>query len=75
MSNTTGMSAGRPSARTGAAAAKLQSIIGGDDDKLVRVNFEIPESKRTAFKIYAATQKKSMGEILADHIDTLLEGR
>lgn len=75
MTNTTGMSAGRPSARTGASSAKLQSILGGDDDKLVRVNFEIPQSKRTAFKIYAATQNKTMGEILAEHIDTLLNGR
>ncbi|SIO30319.1 chromosome partitioning protein ParB [Agromyces cerinus] len=64
-----GLSAGRPS-RTGSNTAKTLSILAGDE-KLERVNFELEAAKKRALKAYAASNGKTIKELLTDYIDQL----
>jgi hypothetical protein len=64
-----GLSAGRPS-RTGSNPAKTLSILAGDEET-ARVNFDLPKAKHRALKAYAASQGKTIKEVLTDYIDQL----
>ncbi|GAA1772243.1 chromosome partitioning protein ParB [Agromyces humatus] len=64
-----GLTAGRPS-RTGSNPAKTLSILAGDE-KPARVNFELAPAKHRALKAYAASQGKTIKELLTDYIDQL----
>jgi hypothetical protein len=64
-----GLTAGRPS-RTGSNPAKTLSILAGNEEKS-RVNFDLPTSKHRALKAYAASQGKTIKELLTDYIDQL----
>lgn len=64
-----GLSAGRPS-RTGSNPAKTLSILAGEE-KPARVNFDLPAPKHRALKAYAASQGKTIKELLTEYIDQL----
>lgn len=66
---TSGLSAGRPS-RTGSSAERTLRVLAGDEGT-ARVNFDIPKSKHRALKVYAASQGKSIKDLLTDYLDTL----
>lgn len=68
----TSLSAGRPSSRTGTTSKTVQDLIGGDDEELERVNFEIPKRKKTALKVYAVTNGRTLREIFEEYVDTLI---
>lgn len=70
MSNTSGLSAGRPSARTGAPIKSLHDLAG--DQKPVRVNFDLMKDKHTALKIYAANHGTTITALLTEYVDTLI---
>lgn len=68
----TTLSAGRPSSRTGTTAKTVQDLIGGEDEELERVNFEMPKWKKRALKLYAVNNGRSIREIFEEYTDTLI---
>jgi hypothetical protein len=68
----TGMSAGRPSSRTGTTAKTVQDLIGGDSEETSRVNFDLPKTKHRALKAYAANNDKTIRQIFEEYVDTLI---
>ena len=69
----TGMSAGRPSSRTGTTTKTVQDLIGGgENEELSRVNFELPKTKHRALKAYAANNDKTIRQIFEEYVDTLI---
>lgn len=66
MSNSLGLSAGRPSEQKKAAALKAMA-----EEKLskVRVNFELDETAHLKLKVYAAKSRRSIADVLRELID------
>lgn len=71
MSNFSKMSPGRPS-QSPDAKAKLMESLRDDapQEKLERVNFEVPASKKTKLKIIAAKKGMTVREFLTAYIDS-----
>lgn len=59
---------GRPSA----AAARQPTLASlAEDQPLVRVNFELRADLHTKLKVYAASRKMTVREVLTRYIETL----
>lgn len=71
MSNASGLSAGRPSARTGVPIKSLRDLA--DEQKPVRVNFDLMKDKHTALKVYAANHGTTITALLTEFVDTLIK--
>ena len=71
MSNASGLSAGRPSARTGTPITTLHDLA--DNQRSVRVNFDLMKDKHTALKIYAANQGTTITALLTEYVDSLIK--
>lgn len=71
MSNTSGLSAGRPSARTGAPIKSLRDLA--DEQKPVRVNFDLMKDKHTALKVYAANRGTTITALLTEYVDSIIK--
>lgn len=74
--NKTGLSAGRPSQRTGSSKGRLMANLQDTEpeETLVRVNFALPESKHTKLKVHVArSEHKSIRAFLTAYIDSLPE--
>lgn len=71
MSTFSKITPGRPS-QSAAAKAKLMDSLKDDatQEKKLRVNFEVPESKHTKLKIIAAKRGQSVKEFLTAYIDS-----
>lgn len=77
MSNSkTGLSAGRPSQRSGNEKSRLLANLKDvtPPEELVRVNFSLAESKHTKLKVHVArSEHKSIRAFLTAYIDSLPE--
>lgn len=72
--NKTGLSAGRPSQRSGNDKSRLLASLQDTTptEELVRVNFSLPESKHTKLKVHVArSEHKSIRSFLTAYIDSL----
>ncbi|TAK37052.1 MAG: chromosome partitioning protein ParB [Lysobacteraceae bacterium] len=71
MSKFSSMTPGRPSQSPDAKAKLLESLRDeAPQEKLERVNFEVPASKKTKLKIIAAKKGMTVKEFLTDYIDS-----
>ncbi len=66
MSNSLGLSAGRPSEQKKAAALKA---MAEDKQTKVRVNFELDEAAHLKLKVYAAKSRRSISDVLRELIE------
>ncbi len=66
MSNSLGLSAGRPSEHKKAAALKA---MAEEQRQKVRVNFELDETAHLKLKVYAAKNRRSISDVLRELID------
>ena len=62
------LKAGRPSSEK--RAMTMGDISGAD--KMKRVNFDLPEALPTRLKTYAASQGKSIKEVLTEFVEGLV---
>jgi hypothetical protein len=65
MSNSIGLSAGRPSEQKKAAL----KAMADDNHPKVRVNFELEESAHLKLKVYAAKSRRSLADVMRELID------
>ncbi|GAP61385.1 hypothetical protein AHiyo1_50850 [Arthrobacter sp. Hiyo1] len=71
MSKFSKMTPGRPSQSPDAKAKLLESLRdAAPQEKLERVNFEVPASKKTKLKIIAAKKGMTVKEFLTGYIDS-----
>lgn len=66
MSNSLGLSAGRPSEQKKAAALKA---MAEEKQTKVRVNFELDEAAHLKLKVYAAKSRRSISDVLRELIE------
>ncbi len=66
MSNSIGLSAGRPSEQKKSAALKA---MAEESRPKVRVNFELDEDAHLKLKVYAAKSRRSIANILRELIE------
>lgn len=69
---TSGLSAGRPSARTGKPATSVRDLVG-DSGGEARINFSVPRDLRARFKVWAIEHDTTMTDELTRHIRSLVE--
>lgn len=62
------LKAGRPSSEK--PAMTMGDIVGAD--KMKRVNFDLPEALHIRLKTYAASQGKSIKEVLTEFVEGLV---
>lgn len=70
----TGLSAGRPSVKTDSEKARLLASLNDviPTEPVVRVNFELAQSKHTKLKVHVArSEHKSIRDFLTAYIDSL----
>lgn len=65
---TAGLSATRPSSRKAAAMRAL-----ADDRETVRITVDVDKAKHTKLKMLAASQSRSISELLRDYIDGIVK--
>lgn len=65
------LTAGRPTETAAKKAATLASL--SDKQVSKRINFDITADQHRKLKVYAATQGKSIKEVVMEHIDQLIE--
>lgn len=71
MSKFSSMTPGRPSQSPEAKAKLMESLKDeATQEKLQRVNFEVPESKKTKLKVIAAKKGMTVKEFLTEYIDS-----
>jgi len=61
----------RPTATREKKVSQIAADVTGEDKK-VRLNVEMPTSKRAALKVAAANEGRSIGEIINDLVDDYL---
>lgn len=71
MSNTSGLSAGRPSRAKAEPPATLSAVVGAEEETQ-RVNFELAKSKHRWLKAYAAREGTTITDLLTRYIDSLI---
>lgn len=65
------MSAGRPSSRSSTTQINLTDVSITEKPK--RISVEIAPEKHTALKVYAASQGKTITQVITQYIDTLID--
>lgn len=73
MSNTSGLSAGRPSRAPASKPPQTLSALVGDDEEKGRVNFELALSKRRWLKAYVAREGTTITDLFTGYVDSLIE--
>ncbi|EEZ9648736.1 chromosome partitioning protein ParB [Escherichia coli] len=68
----TKLSAGRPTETAAKKAATLASL--SDKKPLKRINFELDADQHRRLKIYAATQGKTIKDVVNEYIDQITAG-
>ncbi len=71
MSGGSGLSAGRPSSRTGSTVKTLHDLA--DSQETMRVNFNLTKEKHTKLKLYAIKQDKTVTEVLTEYVDSIID--
>jgi len=61
-----GLAAGRPSENR---KKQAMASMADDDNKLVRVNFDLKESQHQRLKIFAAKSRRSISDIMREMIE------